>query len=101
MFVHSSFNCLLYNHSFETNLNSATNLFFNFSTKIAPASLFFIHFIGFIRFIRPFFQCLNDMPNVSMVEQIQNLNDNEQMWLKKKEMTKDEEAKSKESGYSH
>ena len=41
------------------------------------------------------------MPNVSMVEQIQNLNDNEQMWLKKKEMTKDEGAKSKESGYSH
>ena len=41
------------------------------------------------------------MPNVSMVEQIHNLNDNEQMWLKKKEMTKDESANGKESGYSH
>ena len=78
--------------------------FSTFQLKLLNAFVFFfyVHFkIGFIRFIRPFFQCLNDMPNVSMVEQIQNLNDNEQMWLKKKEMTKDEEAKSKESGYSH
>ena len=77
---------------------------FNFSTfqlKLLLRRFFYTFYLGFIRFIRPFFQCLNDMPNVSMVEQIQNLNDNEQMWLKKKEMTKDEEAKSKESGYSH
>ena len=37
--------------------------------------------IGFIRFIRPFFVCLDDIPNISMDVQIENLNNNEETWV--------------------
>lgn len=37
--------------------------------------------IGFIRFIRPFFVCLDDIPNISMDIQIENLNKNEETWV--------------------
>ena len=36
--------------------------------------------IGFIRFIRPFFVVLNSIPNMSLEEQLQNLNANEEKW---------------------
>jgi calcium/calmodulin-dependent 3',5'-cyclic nucleotide phosphodiesterase len=42
--------------------------------------------IGFIRFIRPFFVTLNNISNVSMQEQINNLNNNERKWQEIKEI---------------
>ena len=47
--------------------------------------------IGFIRFIRPFFKNLNDIPNVSMELHLLNLKNNEKKWQLSRKTSKDNE----------